>query len=265
MNTPSWIDLLKEAVSKPGLISEAYSRFHGYSIGNQILAMMQCHMRGIEPGPIATFMKWKELGRFVVKGQKAIVLCMPITCKRKGTEQPQDGTEDTREATFTRFVYRPNWFVLSQTEGADYVPAELPVWSEERALSALQIERVPFTLADGNVQGYASRRKLAISPVAAMPHKTLFHELAHVVLGHTEEQPLSDSETTPRSLREAEAESVAMICCESLGLPGAEYSRGYIQNWLAGSEIPDQSARKILSAADRILRVGRETTSPPTA
>lgn len=99
------------------------------------------------------------------------------------------------------------------------------------------------------------RVEVAVSPVAAMPHKTLFHELAHVVLGHTSEGSLNDgSEQTPRSLREVEAESVALLCCESLGLPGAEFSRGYIQSW--GSEIPERSAQKIFHAADLILKAG---------
>ena len=45
-----WAALLSEAVSKPGLISAAYSAFHGYSIGNQILALVQCEARGLQPG-----------------------------------------------------------------------------------------------------------------------------------------------------------------------------------------------------------------------
>jgi hypothetical protein len=49
-----------------------------------------------------------------------------------------------------------------------------------------------------------------------MPHKMLFHELAHIELGHTAESDFTDSDITPRSLREAEAEAVAMMLCESL-------------------------------------------------
>src|SRR5207247_3504411 len=30
----SWVALLNEAVTKPGFIHEAYSRFHNYSLGN---------------------------------------------------------------------------------------------------------------------------------------------------------------------------------------------------------------------------------------
>jgi hypothetical protein len=58
---PKWVVLLVEAVNKPGLIMEAYSAFHNYSIGNQILALVQCHLRGLQPGPIHTFPKWQTL------------------------------------------------------------------------------------------------------------------------------------------------------------------------------------------------------------
>jgi hypothetical protein len=52
-------------------------------------------------------------------------------------------------------------------------------------------------------------REVSISPIAAMPHKTLVHELAHIELGHTTESDFTDTDITPRSLREAEAEAVA--------------------------------------------------------
>ena len=35
-----WSALLTEAVSKPGLVSTAYTAFHGYSLGNQLLALV---------------------------------------------------------------------------------------------------------------------------------------------------------------------------------------------------------------------------------
>ena len=66
----------------------------------------------------------------------------------------------------------------------------------------------------------------------------------------------NDSEQTPRNLREVDAEAVALLLCESLELPGAEFCRGYIQSWLRGDTIPEKSAQKIFGAADRILRAG---------
>ena len=127
--------------------------------------------------------------------------------------------------------------------------------------TTLNITEESFTLTDGNVQGYARQRSIAVSPLAELPHKTRFHELAHVVLGHTTESDagLTDSELTPRSLREVEAEAVALVCLEALGLPGADHCRGYIQHWNARRDaepIPERSAQRIFKAADQILRAG---------
>ena len=54
-----------------------------------------------------------------------------------------------------------------------------------------------------------------------------------------------------------EAESVALICCETLGLEGADFCRGYIQHWLkAEKEIPNHNAARIFAAATSILKAG---------
>jgi antirestriction protein ArdC len=256
----SWAALLDQAVTRPGFIHEAYSRFHNYSLGNQLLALLQCHQRGIPPGPLATFPRWKDLGRYVRKGEKALTLCMPLTCKRTRTVATEDGTEREEAFVYTHFTYKAHWFVLSQTDGAEYVPPAIPDWDQAAALKTLNVERVAFEALDGNTQGYAKAgRKIAVSPLAALPHKTLFHELAHVVLCHCDDEKFSESETWSRDVREVEAEAVALLCCESLGLDGADYSRGYIQSWSHGQPITERSAQRIFHAADQILRAGHRT------
>jgi hypothetical protein len=121
----------------------------------------------------------------------------------------------------------------------------------------LDVSETPFDLTDGNTQGYAKGRTVAISPLARVPHKTIFHELGHVVLGHMAEADFADPERTPRGLREVEAEAVTLICCETLGLDGAEFCRGYIRNRnRTGEPVPEQSAQKIFRAADLILKAG---------
>jgi len=85
------------------------------------------------------------------------------------------------------------------------------------------------------------------------------------VIGHTAEADFADTEMTPRNLREVEAEAVALLCCEALELEGAEYCRGYLQNWLYqgigynGEAIPEKSAQRIFRSADQIIRAGRMT------
>jgi len=249
--------LLDEAVTKPGTLMRAYSLFWNYSLGNQILAMIQANRRGIPLGPIASYNRWKELGRHVKRGEKAIELCMPVTCKRTLTEKGQDGNDIETDVTFKRFVFRRNWFMLAQTDGAPFQMPAIPAWDRARALATLNVEEIPFEMLNGNCQGYAKGCQIAINPLAQLPAKTTFHELAHIQLGHTTEA-VHDAESLPRNLKEVEAEGVALLCLESLGMDGAEYCRGYIQNWLQGATIPERSAQKIFSAADKILKAGIE-------
>jgi hypothetical protein len=262
LDIPKWSALLVEAVNKPGLIMEAYRAFHQYSVGNQLLALVQCQMRGLQPGPINTFPGWQALGRNVKRGERALVLCMPITRKRRN-EEANDVEAEGEQHTYTSFVYKSRWFVVSQTVGDDFTAPASTEWEAASALEALGIQQIPFTETDGNCQGYARRREIAINPLAQLPHKTLFHELAHVMLGHTSEADFTDTERTPKNLREVEAEAVALLCCEALSLEGADFCRGYIQNWLSpsigynGDGIPEKSAQKIFRAADQILRAGR--------
>ena len=139
---PKWSALLVEAVNKPGLIMEAYSAFHQYRVGSQILALVQCQMRGLQPGPINTFPGWQALGRNVQRGQRALLLCMPITRKRRDEGSEDSGNEDgnddeaNREHAYTAFVYKPRWFVISQTSGEEFKAARLPEWDADRAIAA---------------------------------------------------------------------------------------------------------------------------------
>ena len=110
-NQTKWTELLQQAVIKPGLILRAYSAFHGYSLSNQVAALIQCQQRNLELGPINTYPGWQKLNRQVRKGEKAIWLCMPLTRKMK---EEASGDEQT---IITTFVWKPHWFVLAQTEG----------------------------------------------------------------------------------------------------------------------------------------------------
>ena len=90
----SWRDILHHAVTEPGTLSAAYSAFHAYSLGNQMLAHFQCMMRDIPIGPIATYNAWKDKGRQVRRGEKALVLCQPVTVKRDRGEGAHSAHRD---------------------------------------------------------------------------------------------------------------------------------------------------------------------------
>ena len=44
---PKWSALLVEAVNKPGLIMQAYSAFHQYSVGNQLRVATNNSVRSV--------------------------------------------------------------------------------------------------------------------------------------------------------------------------------------------------------------------------
>jgi antirestriction protein ArdC len=248
--------LLAKAVTEPGIVSTAYRRFHRYSLSNQILAATQLLERRMPLAPIASYTQWQKLGRSVRRGEKALGLLMPVTIKH--WEKDESGIEVETGLLFTRFKFARHWFSLDQTEGEDFNEPELALsWSAAQALEHLNIEERAFEMLNGNVQGYATGRTIAVSPLAEYPQKTYFHELAHVVLGHTEITNCTDTMLLPRHIEEAEAEGVAFLLCALLELPGLAESRGYIQSWLDGQALPEKSAQRIFVAAQTLLAAGR--------
>ena len=159
-DVPKWSALLVEAVNKPGLIMEAYSAFHNYSIGNQILALVQCQLRGLEPGPINTFPGWQALGRTVKRGERALVLCMPITRKVRD-EEPEGNEGENGERRFTSFMHKARWFAISQTIGDEFTPPRLPEW---------EAERVCFSMAEA-VTGRTPKRPWGLGRRCTSPKR----------------------------------------------------------------------------------------------
>jgi len=72
--------------------------------------------------------------------------------------------------------------------------------------------------------------------------KTLCHELGHAFL---------HSEPTDRALAELEAESVAFIVCDGLGIQSDAWSFGYVASWSGGGDV---AIVAIKAAATRIQR-----------
>lgn len=252
MKNEQYEKMFELALKGEGKLLKGFSNFHNYSFGNQMWAMWQMMDRGIEVSPIATFKKWQSLGRQVQKGSKAIALLMPVTVK--------DKDKLGNEVKKTVFVARNNWFAMSQTQGDDVQFPEIG-FNFDRALETLKITKEAFQLTNGNVLGYAKKgRVLAINPIGEKPEATLFHEMAHILLGHCdgETDVFEDDVTTQKNLKEVEAESVALCCMLALGVEGTEYCVGYVKNWQKTEEIPMDSVRKIFKVANEILRAGTE-------
>ena len=88
MNKPTapFAELLNEALTKPGILSQAYSMFHQYSLGNQMWVWAQLTARNIPLGPVATYKNWGEFNRTVKRGEKALSMIMPVVGKSKNAD-----------------------------------------------------------------------------------------------------------------------------------------------------------------------------------
>lgn len=233
--------LFTEALTKPGMLSDAYARFYEFSIGNSILALLQAGNQ-----PVATYKRWQALGRQVKRGAQAISLLVPVTFKKD------------EDDTITIFKSVNRWFKLSDTEG-EPLSHELrtPEFNLDQALTALDIERVEFTESNYNMQGYAYKNSIAINPAAKYPLKTAIHEIAHVLLGHTKDTQHSDTLTLEPSVMEVEAESVAYLVMSILGHEKVlTESRGYIQSWYSDAKREKIRVSKIFGIADKIVKAG---------
>jgi antirestriction protein ArdC len=246
-----WAALIDTALTMPGNVGNTYSRFHNYSWGNIVLLYSQ----GIEPQPVATYKRWQELGRQVVKGAKAKEIIRPITVKLKDKLD-----EEGNPKTLTKFKPVRCIFPLDETTGDELPPAdEFPGWSLAQAMNNLNITEVPFADYDGNVAGYSFGRNLAVSRVAVNPIKTYTHEMAHIEAGHTAKLAPMDYQQH-RGVYEFEAEGSAYLVCNEIGQQTdaqATESRGYIQGWLRGDRPADESIRRVFKTTSSILAAGR--------
>ena len=245
-------DMLKEVLSNSGTISTCYSNFHNYSIRNQFLAYWQMKCRNIEVSPINSFGGWKKLNRSIIKGQKAIWLWMPYSFDKKVIDEVT-GEETKKHISGFKFVN--HWFALSQTHGETIKLDDIKInnFDIKKVLKTFDIKETKFDHINGNVQGFArvKEKELAINPLAQHCEMTILHEIAHIVCEH-------DKRDISKDLKELEAETVAYIVGSVLGFDEKQLSdsRGYVQNWFKGNEIPPKNAEKIMSVADKILKAG---------
>lgn len=249
-------EYLSEIYDKPSKIHEAYRLFRNYSPRNRILAERQL----IELEPINTYKGWQELGRQVKKGSRGICLFLPVVTKNKVEEERDEENQAIKLSKLLspHFILKRNWFTLSQTEGEEFKPEELPNFDTKKALEVLGITQEKFRIINGNCQGYAipSENIIAINPLSFASYKTTIHEIAHCLL-HKENAEIIDRDELDLSVMEFEAETTAYLVCCSLGkFDHLEYSRGYISNWIKKENIEEENFKRAFDAANIILKAG---------
>ena len=242
-----------------------------YSVNNQILIMLQ--------RPDATmcqsFTGWKDMNRFVKKGEKGIRILAPSPYKMQKEQEKMDASgkavldkdgepvKETVEITVNAF--KPvSTFDVSQTEG-EPIPtigvSELVgrVDGYEILLAAIkEVVPVPisFEQIDSGAKGFFHLEENRIVVQEGMSEaqtvKTLLHEASHQAL-HSREAMAGSDEKKTKNQKECEAESVAYVVCQHYGIDTSDYSFAYVATWSADKEVPELKA-----SLDTIRRAASE-------
>lgn len=250
----------------------AMSKFHRYSYGNILLIVLQCPNATC----VASAKKWREeFGRTVKKDESSIRILAPCTYKKwtrqseiNSTTQGIDAEQDRVEQGEWKLVSRQGFkavpvFDLSQTEGrelprlgVDELTGEVAGYDATiGALKEMSPVPVRFEAPDTDAKGCYNRAEdyIAVRPDLSQVQtiKTLIHEIAHAKL----HKVITDDtgRTKPRPEREVEAESVAYVVCQYLGVDTSDYTFGYIAGWSKKRELPE-----LKSALDTIRKAAAE-------
>jgi hypothetical protein len=232
----------------------AMSRFHRYSLGN----VLEIARQRPDATRVAGFWRWKELGRSVKKGEKGIRILAPIIGIRRKKEEDAQASKDP--ATINKAVlvgFRSAYvFDVSQTEGA-----ELPELREisgdvgenrDRLIAFIEgqgIELV-FTERIAPALGMSYGGRIAILPgqSKAEEFSTLVHELAHERLHKAERRT-----ATTKTVRETEAEGIAFVIGNAVGLETGSKSADYIQLYHGNASLLAESLEVIQQTSAVIL------------
>ncbi len=231
------------------------SRFHKYSVNNQMLIYMQKPDATL----VAGFNKWRDqFERNVMKGEKGIKIIAPTPFKKKIEEQKldpdtklpmldADGKVIMEEKEIKIPMFKPvTVFDVSQTQGKPLpqLASDLQgnVQNYEVFMEALRrTSPVPIDfkpIRDGS-DGFFSLDNQSITIREGMSEvqtvSAVVHEIAHSKLHNK----VGDEQQKDRNTEEVEAESISFAVCAYYGISTGENSFGYIAAWSKDKELKE--------------------------
>lgn len=248
------------------------AKFPRYSANNSLLIMMQKP----DAQMCQSFTGWKEMGRFVKKGEKGIKIIAPAPYTIQREQQKVDETgkpvfDKDGEAVMETVDVKVNAFkVVNTFDVSQTYGEELPSYGVEELTGEVdrfsvmfdalkEICPVPmrFENIESGAKGYYSQTEKRIAIQEGMSEvqtiKTAIHEMAHQKL-HAVENAKDARQT--RSSKEVEAESVAYTICQHYGIDTSDYSFSYVAGWSEGKDVPElkESLDTIRKAASEMIK-----------
>ncbi len=233
----------------------AMGRFHNYSFGN----ILEIARQRPDATRVAGLYAWNQLGRKVMKGQKGIRILAPMIGTRKKKDTATTRNSDPAAVNKPMLVgFRAVYvFDVSQTEGA-----ELPGFTERtkgevgefntrlQAFIEAQSIGLEFKESIAPALGMSYGGRIAILPgqEPAEEFSTLVHELAHEMLHKAERRT-----ATTKVVRETEAEAIAFVVSQTIGLDAGRASADYIHLYHGNAALLTESLEVIQRTAALIL------------
>lgn len=254
---------------------QTMSRFHHYSVNNQVLI----HMQKPDATLVAGFNKWKnQFGRNVIKGEHGIKIIAPTPFKKKieqekldpDTQLPMldaDGKIITEEKTIQIPMYKPvTVFDVSQTEGRPLPQlahdlsgnvANYDVFME--ALRRSSPVPISIEVMGVGMDGYFDLEHQDIAIRKGMSEvqtvSAVIHEMAHALLHNRTKDTEEKTPELSRSTEEVQAESISYAVCAYYGIATGDNSFGYIASWSKDKTLPElrESLEVISKTADGLI------------
>jgi antirestriction protein ArdC len=228
------------------------ARFHKYSLGNVLLIASQKP----EASNVAGIFTWNQLGRKVKKGEKGIMIFVPMIAKKR-RQKTSDESDSKTTAGPALVGFRPVYvWDISQTEGK-----ELPTLREFSGEAGKHLAQlVQFVTGRGIEFGYSDKIapargvskggsiELLPDMSEAEQFATLVHEVAHELLHKSERRSL-----ITKTVRETEAEAVAFVVSKAIGLDTGSASADYIQLYHGDAKLLAESLEIVQRTAAVIL------------
>jgi uncharacterized membrane protein (UPF0127 family) len=245
------------------------SKFHDYSIGNLILIMLQKQ----DATRVAGFSTWKDLGRWVKKGEKGIAILAPCLRPKETKPSPSENSESENEGREEKEEIRPLYFKVvyvfdvSQTEGKPLPEFEVPPFTGEaneelfnEVMHLVQTQEVEISFEsrpdqDPDIKGMYFAKTIWVRPEEsrAQQLKTLIHEAAHYYTEGVFRIPRQDAETI--------AESVAFTIGAHFGFDTGTRSFPYVAIWSKDKKVLEANLAAIRKVSSKIIDALEQTAN----
>ena len=249
------------------------AKFPNYSVNNVLLIQAQNPQATLVSG----YKDWqKKFNRHVNKGAKALYITAPIIKTLNEEEKKKYNTTEDKAIVAYRYV---PVFDIANTTGEpvltahdfitnEYTTEQTDIFCTSKLNKVAEhIEKeygisISFKPLDKDIGGYYRPKDhtIALNSLNSKTEqlKTLFHEFAHSQLHNTKALKELDEPLT-RAHKEAQAESVAYLSMQTMGIDTSGYSVGYISTWAQDKDLMKQSLQEIKKVFNQTLEVIEKT------